>query len=342
MLVEAGGFNDPLDMPTALTSRANSSLMLSVANAGSRLVAVGEFGRIIVSNDKGLTWQQVTSPVSADLVSIFFSSSTTGWATGHGGVVLNTIDGGLTWKKVIDGRDVETLTRDYYQQRLKAGDTSAERFLRDMALNFANGPELPFLDVWFSGDGEGFVVGAYGMILSTNDGGSTWTPWMDRVENPDMLHLNAVSRVGDEIYIVGERGMVWRLNSKAQQFTAYPTGYNGSLFGVSGDAVHVIAFGLRGNAYRSSDRGVQWERLKLPTQASINDGILLPDGRLALVTQAGQVITGALDKSEFEALRVKHHALLASLTLADPQTLVVAGISGVHRQPLAPTSSPAQ
>lgn len=336
-LVDASGFIDPLDTPAVLTNRAESSFMLSVARAGSRLIAVGEFGRIIVSNDHGKTWKQVVSPVSADLVSVCFSTDKTGWATGHGGVVLHTTDGGLTWEKVIDGRQVVTLALDYYQQRLAAGDAAAAQYIQDVQLNFKNGPEMPFLDVWFGDKGHGFVVGGFGLILATQDGGKHWTPWMDRVQNPDVLHLNAVSRVGDDVFIVGERGMVWKLDESGQHFNAQPSGYTGSFFGVTGDKNNVIAFGLRGNAYRSRDEGKSWQSLSLPTQASINDGVVTPEGILALVTQSGELVAGLVNSSEFIVSRVKHPTVLAGVVFTEPNTLVIAGMNGVQSEALSIT-----
>lgn len=335
MIVQANSFQDPLDAPAVFTDRAESSLMLSAAQAGSRLVAVGEFGRIIVSDDEGHTWRQVKSPVSVDLVSVWFSSDTTGWATGHSGVVLKSIDGGLTWNKLIDGRQVETLMRDHYQQRLNAGNESAAHFLRDVDLNFQNGPELPFLDVWFGNDNQGFVVGAFGMILATQDGGKTWIPWMDRIENPDVLHLNAVGSAGEHVFIVGERGVVWKLDPETQQFVAHQSGYTGSFFGVTGNEENVVVFGLRGNAYRSRDDGSSWQPLSLPTRASINDGVVLPDGTLVLVTQSGQVVVGAVEESEFVASRVNRPTLLAGVVPVDSNAVVVAGLNGVQREMLS-------
>lgn len=335
LFVQAATFQDPLDTPAVTTARAQSSLMLSTAKAGERLVAVGEYGRIIVSDDDGLTWQQVGSPVSVDLVSVSFPSNEAGWAAGHAGVVLHSADGGLTWDKQIDGREVEQLMRNYYQQRLNAGDESAGSFLRDVELNFQNGPELPFLGVWFRNELQGFVVGGFGMILATEDGGKSWTPWMDRIDNPDVLHLNGINSVGDDVFIVGERGVVWKLDPESQKFIAHQTGYTGSFFGVTGDEDNVIAFGLRGNAYRSTDEGNEWQPLSLPTRASINDGVVSPEGILALVTQSGHVVVGDVDNSEFIAYRAKRPALLAGIVSVDSNTIVVAGTNGVQRETLS-------
>lgn len=334
MHAQAESFQDPLDVPAVLTPRAETSLMLSAAKAGPRLVAVGEYGRIIVSDDEGQTWRQVESPVSVDLVSVWFVSEETGWATGHAGVVLHSADGGLTWNKQLDGRDVEILMREHYQRLLDAGDESASQYLRDVELNFQNGPELPFLDVWFADEKKGFVVGAFGLILATRDGGQSWVPWMEHVDNPDVLHLNAISGVGEDVYVVGERGMVWKLDAAVQEFVAHPSGYTGSFFGVTGDEQNVIVFGLRGNAYRSQDQGGTWEALSLPTHASINDGTVLPEGTLVLVTQSGHILAGAVDQSEFIAARVSRPALLAGVVSASLNEIVVAGTNGMQREAL--------
>jgi photosystem II stability/assembly factor-like uncharacterized protein len=249
--------------------------------------------------------------------------------------VLHTTDGGLTWEKVIDGRQVVTLALDYYQQRLAAGDAAAAQYIQDVQLNFKNGPEMPFLDVWVGDKGLGFVVGGFGLILATLDGGKHWTPWMDRIPNPDVLHLNAVSRVGDDVFIVGERGMVWKLDESGQRFNAHPSGYTGSFFGVTGDKNNIIAFGLRGNAYRSKDGGNHWQSLSLPTQASINDGVVTPEGILALVTQSGEVVAGLINSSDFIVSRVKHPTVLTGVVFTEPNTLVIAGMNGVQSESLS-------
>ena len=36
----------------------------------------------------------------------------------------------------------------------------------------------PFLDVLFSDASEGFVIGAFGLVLRTRDGGKSWEPWI--------------------------------------------------------------------------------------------------------------------------------------------------------------------
>jgi photosystem II stability/assembly factor-like uncharacterized protein len=56
-----------LNFPADITPRATHGVMLSLARAGDRLVAVGERGWIIVSDDNGNTWRQIPTSTSVTL-----------------------------------------------------------------------------------------------------------------------------------------------------------------------------------------------------------------------------------------------------------------------------------
>jgi photosystem II stability/assembly factor-like uncharacterized protein len=68
--------------------RAASSLLLDIAAAGDRLVAVGERGHILYSDDHGDSWVQTRVPTSVMLTRVFFVSGDLGWAVGHDGNIL--------------------------------------------------------------------------------------------------------------------------------------------------------------------------------------------------------------------------------------------------------------
>jgi photosystem II stability/assembly factor-like uncharacterized protein len=150
-------FVDPLDEPSVRSALPARRLLNAAAVAGTRLVAAGQRGHIVVSDDRGKTWTQAEVPVSADLTGLSFPTAQRGWAVGHDGVVLVTTDGGMSWTRQLDGR------------RIQAG----------LPLE-----QLSLLDVWFDDEKSGTAVGAFGLILRTEDGGATWTPWLDRAENP--------------------------------------------------------------------------------------------------------------------------------------------------------------
>lgn len=71
-----------------------------VHRVGSRIILVGEFGRIRVSRDSGTSWADAVSPVRSSLMSVSFRDATTGMAVGLDGVVLKTDDAGDSWVRL--------------------------------------------------------------------------------------------------------------------------------------------------------------------------------------------------------------------------------------------------
>src|SRR5574340_1818382 len=83
----AAAFRDVLDTPAAMSPLAQRGLLLGLARAGNAVVAVGQRGHILWSDDAGGHWQQAAVPVSSDLVAVSFPTPKIGWAVGHDGVV---------------------------------------------------------------------------------------------------------------------------------------------------------------------------------------------------------------------------------------------------------------
>ena len=258
-----------------------------MTRAGARIVAVGLRGHIVFSDDEGKTWRQAAVPVSSDLLSVSFPSPRQGWAVGHGGVVLHSADGGATWTRQLEGRQAADIATHYYEQRLST-DPQAEAMLKRERRLSTDGGTQAFLDVLFDSETSGFVVGTFNRIFRTEDAGRTWTPWMDRTDNPNELHFYAMRGGASGLYLAGEQGMVWRLDALTNRFVAIPTPYKGTLFGLVVDGADaLLAFGMRGSLFRSGDQGKSWRRIDTASSAGITAGTALPDGSVLLVTQAG-------------------------------------------------------
>ena len=103
-VARATSFVDVLDQPARLSALAVRSPLLATARAGDRLVAVGQRGHILYSDDSGKNWLQASVPVSADLNAVSFPTPQQGWAVGSDGVVLHSSDAGQTWTRQLDGR----------------------------------------------------------------------------------------------------------------------------------------------------------------------------------------------------------------------------------------------
>jgi len=331
--VKPAGWRDVLDTPATKSPLASRTLLNGLANAGDRVVAVGQRGHIVYSDDSGRNWRQADVPVSSDLVAVTFANVTTGWAVGHDGVVLRSTDGGQSWTTQLDGRRVGEMMVRYYQREaaaLAADDPKRAGLLVDEARRFeAQGAENPFLDVWFRDASEGFVVGAFGLVLHTNDGGITWKPWLHAVDNPKGLHLYAVRGIGADIYIAGEQGLLLKLERGDTRFRALELPYKGTLFGVTGDARSVIAYGLRGTVLRSVDGGATWQPIPTGVQAGLAGGTQDARGRFVLVSQAGQILVSRDDGASFATSTLRQGAPAAALIASSRGTLVVAGPRGV-------------
>lgn len=330
----ASSFKDVLDTPAIQSPIAAASPLIGVTGAGSRLVAVGLRGHILFSDNQGKTWQQARVPVSSDLTAVHFPTPLLGWAVGHDGVVLHSTDGGRSWVKQIDGRQVNRLLTAYYQERAKAGDAAMAKVVDEVKRLTEPGPDQPFLDVWFENEHTGYIVGAFNLILTTRDGGRNWQPLMELTDNPNWLHLYAVRGIGNALYIVGEQGLVMRREPNGARFAAIPTPYQGTFFGITGTPATLVAFGLRGTALSSSDQGRSWKKIDTVISAGFTAGSVLPDGRIVLVSQGGQMLISDPKAQTFSTVEIKQPMPFFGVTPASPTGVALVGARGVRMQAL--------
>ncbi|PHS02176.1 MAG: hypothetical protein COA80_01630 [Leeuwenhoekiella sp.] len=344
---------DALETPARPTEMAEHSLILDITRTGDRLFAVGERGHIIwTDNLNSLSWEQSAVPVRTTLTSCFFADASIGWAVGHDGVVLKTEDGGFTWHTQLNGFEANklmaqhaTALRAQAEQALSDAapeETSArqeafeaaEYGAQDAISFLEEGASRPFLDVWFRNEQEGFVIGAFGLILRTIDGGESWTPWFDRLDNPYSLHLNSIRKIGQALYITAEAGALFRSTDNGQTWQRLDSPYDGSLFGIlgSGDG-RLITFGLRGHVFQSLDGGDSWTEIETGTSSSLFGGTLLPDGRAVLVGTQG--VTVFIDRNgRVSEIRQDNHRLPLSQVISLNTELLTVGLGGIQAQPL--------
>jgi photosystem II stability/assembly factor-like uncharacterized protein len=325
-----------LKQPALVTPKALNAAMLAVAAAGRRLVAAGERGTILYSDDGGISWRQASVPVSVSLTALQFVDARQGWAVGHQGVVLHSTDGGATWSKQLDGVQAAALV-------LKAAADVAgpeqARALADARHLVDDGPDKPFLDLYFENARSGYVLGAYNLLFRTSDGGASWQPWQGHVTNPKGLHLYGMRGSAGTLYLAGEQGLLLRSTDLGASFSALATPYKGSYFGLlAARGGALVAYGLRGNAYRSGDLGASWSRIDTGVQASLAGGAELADGTLVLVSQGGDVLLSGDQGRSFAARTgagLPPALPLAAVAQAGDGALVVAGLRGLRRVTLA-------
>lgn len=325
----ASDYRDLLDTPSVTAPRAAGSLLNGVTMAGKRLVAVGQRGHILVSEDQGKSWVQTVSPVGSDLVAVCFPTASNGWAVGHDGVVLHSANGGTTWEKQFDGRAAAKVMVEYYA---KNSPKNTPAFQAEIKRYLEQGADKPFLDVWFENDRNGYIVGAFNLIFRTSDGGKSWVPLFDMIDNPKRFHLYAVRNVGTDLFIVGEQGSVFKLDSKTGQFKTVKTPYTGTFFGITGKKGVLIVYGMRGTVFRSNNGGISWNKVETGAPIGLTDATVTEDGRIVLVNQAGHVLLSSDDGASFTPLKIEHPVPASGVTALDRNTLVIVGVSGAQLQ----------
>lgn len=327
----ANGYVDVLDLPAKPSVLAVRSPLLDVDLAGNRLVAVGQRGHILYSDDAGQSWQQAEVPVSVDLNAVHFANPSLGWAVGNDGVILHSDDGGRHWRKQLDGRQIGTLLIEHYgaMAQLEPENEQWATLAAEGERLKTEGADKPFLDVWFADAQTGFAVGVFNLILATRDGGQTWEPLQDRTDNPMGLHLTALNSTGDALYLVGEQGLLRRWDAEAERFVVVPSPYEGSYFGVVGKPGEVLVYGLRGHVFHSRDGGQNWRQLDSGLQVSITAATKDRRGRYQLFTQAGHRLQLEDDLS-LRVMPQQGQAPVAGAALSAKGELVLVGSRGVR------------
>lgn len=337
---------------TAMTERP----LLDIARAGDRLVATGERGLIIISDDQGKSWRQITVPVSTTLTALSFPDERNGWAAGHAGTILHTSDGGESWSLQFDGnqansqflvssqakvaqlqQELEQLAMEGIEQQalddLQYTLEDAEFAVEDAQLAVDTGPADPFLDILMFDSQQGFAVGAYGMIYRTSDGGESWQLSSKGIDNSDRFHYYAMTAdtLGN-LYLSGEAGLLYFSHDNGESWQQVEGLYDGSLFGLVSQGDATIAFGLRGNIFRSTDQGRSWDRVETGQNYSLYGGTALESGVILLFGTAGQVLSSVDGGLNFSAYQHPSRSTFSTGIEAPGDTYYLIGMNGIKKQ----------
>ena len=250
------------------------------AIGAERAVIVGYAGKVLITADGGFTWTQATTGTRRALYRVQFVDASTGWISGQEGLILRTVDGGETWQRQRSGTDVNLFSLFFLDAKngWAVGDKSilldthdggatwtlhkivsaAEKQLSAQEALASADPVL--YDVYFLNPTTGWVVGEFGKIFHTTDGGRSW------VEQQQSL-----------------------LGAEVVDLLDLPT-----LFGVRFLNVREgIAVGLDGKIARTED-GVTWKFAPMQLEYPVVDPLfyptVFPDGTGWAVGAAGEVL----------------------------------------------------
>ncbi|MGX5173388.1 WD40/YVTN/BNR-like repeat-containing protein [Aliikangiella sp. IMCC44653] len=283
--------------------KAPERLLMDIKQvANKRLVAVGERGHIIVSDDLGESWSQKLVPTEALLTKLFFLDGQTGWAVGHEQNILFTNDAGETW----------TL-----QHASKNLDQPA------------------FFDIWFKNKQQGIAIGAYGLYMQTENGGVTWEPvYQATLEDEEIgfPHFYSVAALddGETLVMAGELGFLAISSDLGQNWRKLDSPYDGSFFNVQAlNEQTLVIMGLRGHVFKSVNLGESWNQIETNTIAVLQESTKLADGRLLIVGTDGAQLISDDNGDSFKLSQRSDRVHLANAIALDQDTVLLVGIKGV-------------
>lgn len=305
--------NNVLQVAAEMNRIVEKSVFLDIEHFQTRQIMVGEYGRILVRANSDPIWIQANVPVQTTITAVNFIDDKVAWAVGHQGVILKTTDAGLSWIKVFDGLQLTGLLKTSLEQQIviltaqfELAETAFDNGsidedaldelemqlddaiykLEDLTANA--GIEISFFDVLFTTPDYGLVIGAYGSMLETKDGGNRWQYIGFQVPNPEGFHLNALTTdANDNIYVVGEAGLGMTTSDLGNSWRALDIDYMGSLFGIESNGASLYSYGLRGNMFASQDQGETWLHLDTGVTNHIFSADWLNDTELLLVGAGG-------------------------------------------------------
>jgi len=294
-------YTDALDTPALKSKAAQYNLLLDVELAGNRLVAVGERGHILYSDNRGHDWVQAEVPSMAFLTAVYFPSPKQGWAVGQDTIILHTSDGGRSWSRQYDERKSDN--------------------------------PAPLLDVFFLNEKEGFAIGAYGKFMHTSNGGVNWENWAEHIDNIDEWHLNAFAQgTGGILYIAGESGFVYRSPDNGSTWQTLDVPHEGSFIGIVAGCRtgSVVVFGIGGKVFVTHDSGESWSEVVVDTEVGLTSGRLLEDGSVVIVGDAGVVLKADAKFENFHLTNTESMLPLSSVNICDKDSLVLTGLGGIE------------
>jgi len=338
----ATAFDWPVELvqPAAISPFAQGGLFNNIARSGTRMVAVGERGRIMLSDDNGVTWRQVLSPVSTTLICCRFASDKVGWISGQMGVVLKTTDAGESWIRVLDGfAAAKAMVAEAQADAAKPvaasappSDDATPTELQNAQFFVSSGASIPLLTLLPLSETHVMVFGGFGLALESLDGGMTWNGIAARVPDPNGLHIYAALQTSEAVTAVGEQGLILRAPA-CGAFTTIQSPFSGSLFGLLPVAAgKQLAFGLQGAVLLSNDDGLTWQSSSPATSSGILAGIVLLDQRIVLGDEGGNLLVSSDAGHSFKLFPVM--VPVTGLAQAADQSLILGSPIGLHRLPI--------
>ncbi len=199
-----------------------------IASLGSDdFLLAGDYGKILITHDKGHTWQAQNSLVKSHLQDISAWDKEHAIAVGNLGIIVITDDGGKTWT------EVESPKSEIANRLIKVHTYAG---------------------------GEAWTVGDMGAILRSTDYGKTWT----RMREEEDVYINDIVRVDDQtIFATGEIGRIFKSGDNGETWEDIETDSPNSFTSIAFKNPQVgVTVGLDGVIVGTEDGGETWTMIE--------------------------------------------------------------------------------
>lgn len=243
---------------------------------------------IIKTTDGGETWKVIKTQYRVNALS--FSSPMNGLAAGsysshepgngptyYYGVILKTTDGGETWDKqtnsnpnfnnfhavsVIDANNAFAIGSGNfgYSQVFSRTTDGGTTWTTQTYSMYSEGRHISFIfnGISFSDPDNGTIVGGNGTIISTTNGGESWS--YNSFGNTATMRSVALKDANNGI-AVGSLGTITKTTDGGKSWTVIPVKTNSYLYNTTyADTKHCIAVGNE-TVLKSADGGITWKLL---------------------------------------------------------------------------------
>jgi photosystem II stability/assembly factor-like uncharacterized protein len=298
------------NMPlSTIASKASQSLLMDIAKVlNGRLVTVGERGHILISDDNGEHWRQIQAPTDTLLTKLFFIDERIGWAVGHQQIILKTTNAGETW----------------------------------LVQNQSSSLDQPAIfDIWFGDSQNGIAVGAYGLFLTTDDGGESWVEvYQESLEDVEIgfphFYSLAFEKKSKKLFMAAEMGLLAVSDDLGQTWSKLVSPYNGSFFHISALANGtMVAMGLRGHLFRSTDLGSSWQEVKTKTFSGLQQLLVSSkQNKLVIVGSNGTQLVSNDNAKTVRLVQRSDRVHLSGVVETKDNKLLLVGINGVIKADL--------
>jgi photosystem II stability/assembly factor-like uncharacterized protein len=229
-------------------------------------------GVVLRTRDGGRTWQSMSELLLPGLKHIKMFDANSGWALGDGSPlypagVFRTDDGGRSWSPVPKGETLGWVTGDFRDSRsgAVAGHGGTLGLVTTNEIRPTRTPNLGprYLQrLLLSGPTGGWLVGDGGLVLTTHDGGFTWTAPQGALPDAAVsdLDFRALAVHGNHVWAAGAPGTcVLHSPDGGQSWQLHRTGQTAPLRGLwFFDEHRGWAVGALGTILHTRDGGRSW------------------------------------------------------------------------------------